>query len=833
MKENQVNLVKSQVWIGLQLGLAAWVAQAYALEANWQVPGLLALAFVGFVFHALVKPPYKILLFALLSQGMLYLVLGLKATLLVTGAGGLLVLILWGIRSSGLRLLLSLVWWLALLGLMLFPPAALAQHRVVVFALSSLFAFRWFWYLKERAREERASLLVDGTYFFNFPAMALWFFPLISYRRWKEAMDRTAAASSLNRGMYWVALGIFQLILYRILEYYGYISSLHVVDADTFWRHIFTNFFLLVRVSGFFHLAMGLLGIFGFSFPKPVDSYFLSSSFSDFWRRVNVYFREFLWEVVLPVLQKNLGIKRVFPSILLLFALSAVLYSWQYFCLHGSFPIKGGDLLFWLVFGLLVSGELAFGKSESKEPSAQSGWITSLVKGGKVSFTFLSMALLWALWATPSLGEWSRMMKQAAVSGQMAWWLYLLLFVGLALLLGLGHKLGMGKLWYGLVDPFADQDGSKIQETTRASAFGRGGLGEWRTWGLLVVFLGIYGLSWENVIEDRTGLSNKYIFPENYFEKMLVSRDLNTFQWKKTPRKFVQFKDTEAAELVEDIRNQIIRPNVQMYFKEQLYTTNRWGMRDRDYAYLPADSVVRVGIAGGSFVVGSGISDEEVFDQILEDQYKALGIKPPAEFLNYSNSGYDLIQCLYHFEQQEHYKMGLDYFVYVSQGVDLHKNIKSILIPYNKGWAQPYDFVEDIILRSGIKRGMEERQQIRLLEPYAQELIEKTYQRMRDVCHAHAIEPVWLYWPTISSFIDQSAYLEALAKSLGMVTLNLEKVFDDVPPDSLTIDQRDRHPNGKAHRMVADALLEIFQTEMPLVKRPYLQKEREGDGNVQ
>ncbi len=816
MNNSSNEKIRTHFGVGLQLGLAAVVAQVFAIESVWYLPELLTLAFGGFALQSFLNPNHRILLFALLSQAMLLVVIGLKAAILVSLVGGSLVLILWWVHSAGLRLALSLLWWAGLLGIMLYPPAFLEPHRVVIFSLSSLFALRWFWYINEREIGGRGTLALDASYFFNFPAIALWFFPLVSYRRWKESLGKELQAKNLNRGIYWIVLGILQLILYRLLEYYLYISSLHVVDADTFWQHIFTNFFLLVRVSGFFHVAVGVLALFGFSLPKPVDSYFLARGFADFWRRVNVYFREFLLEVVHPKITKWLGVKRVFPSIFLLFLVSGLLYNWQYFSFHVSFPIKGGEILFWILFGSLVSWELAFVREKDLQTQESEGWKSSLNKGFGVGFTFLAMSGLWSLWAAPSLIEWRRMLGQSMVSGTLDWWMYPVLLLILGLLLGVGHRLGLGKLWYQLVD--GDQNPKKR---------------EWRSLTLLGLFLAVYGFSVGAIVEDRTGLSNKFIFPENYFERLLMPRNLDNFQWKKVPRKFVQFKDTEAAELVQDIRNQIKKPNARIYFKEKLYTTNRWGMRDRDYEYFPADSVVRVGFAGGSFVVGSGISDEEVFDQILEDNYKAMGLKPEAEFLNYSNSGYDLIQCLYHFEQQKHYNMGLDYFVYVSQGVDLHKNIKSILIPFNKGWPQPYDYVEDIVVRSGIQRNMEERQQIRLLEPFAKELIEKTYQRLWEVCKEHEIVPIWLYWPTISSFIDQSAYLEALAQSYGMMTINLEKVFDDVPPDSLIIDTRDRHPNGKAHRMVADALLEIFQKEFPLEKKPFLTGKQRSNGNIQ
>jgi GNAT superfamily N-acetyltransferase len=67
--------------------------------------------------------------------------------------------------------------------------------------------------------------------------------------------------------------------------------------GDTAWYALAT-FLLYLRVSGLFHLIVGLLRLFGFALPETHHLYYLSSSFTDFWRRINIYWKEFLTKVV-------------------------------------------------------------------------------------------------------------------------------------------------------------------------------------------------------------------------------------------------------------------------------------------------------------------------------------------------------------------------------------------------------------------------------------------------------------------------------------------------------------------------------------------------------
>ena len=62
-------------------------------------------------------------------------------------------------------------------------------------------------------------------------------------------------------------------------------------------QYVLSSFLLYLRVSGLFHLMVGMLRLFGFNLPETHHRYFLAASFTDFWRRINIYWKDFMMKV--------------------------------------------------------------------------------------------------------------------------------------------------------------------------------------------------------------------------------------------------------------------------------------------------------------------------------------------------------------------------------------------------------------------------------------------------------------------------------------------------------------------------------------------------------
>jgi hypothetical protein len=68
------------------------------------------------------------------------------------------------------------------------------------------------------------------------------------------------------------------------------------VTAVDLLRYMTWPFLLYLRVSGQFHIIVGILHLFGFTCRRRTR-YFLASSFTDFWRRINIYWKDFMMKL--------------------------------------------------------------------------------------------------------------------------------------------------------------------------------------------------------------------------------------------------------------------------------------------------------------------------------------------------------------------------------------------------------------------------------------------------------------------------------------------------------------------------------------------------------
>ena len=100
-----------------------------------------------------------------------------------------------------------------------------------------------------------------------------------------------------QRGIDWMVRGVIHLILYRVVYYYLTLAPAEVTGRAELAQYLVANFLLYLRVSGQFHLIVGMLHLFGFHLPETHNRYLLASSFTDFWRRINIYWKDFMMKI--------------------------------------------------------------------------------------------------------------------------------------------------------------------------------------------------------------------------------------------------------------------------------------------------------------------------------------------------------------------------------------------------------------------------------------------------------------------------------------------------------------------------------------------------------
>ncbi len=279
--------------------------------------------------------------------------------------------------------------------------------------LGSMFMFRLLVYLYDL--KYKAATFSPGRavgYFFMLPNVCFPLFPIVDYKTLQRSFYSEDALHTYQTGIKWMVRGFVQLMLYRWVYLRGVIEPSEVVTGLDAGRYILMTYLLYLRVSGSFHFTVGLLHMFGYSLPETHHLYLLSSSFTDFWRRINIYWKDFIQKLVFNpsyAALRRLGHERALAlATLIAFVATWFFHSYQCFWIRGSFPVVWNDLVFWSLLALIVAGNVIVESRLGRHRSLKTRSHT--LKGDailalKTAATFASICLLWTIWSTPNLTE--------------------------------------------------------------------------------------------------------------------------------------------------------------------------------------------------------------------------------------------------------------------------------------------------------------------------------------------------------------------------------------------------------------------------------------------
>ena len=185
-------------------------------------------------------------------------------------------------------------------------------------------------------------------------------------------------------------------------------------------RYLVCNYLLYLRVSGQFHMACGMLHLFGFQLPETHHRYLLATSFTDYWRRINIYWKDFMVRVVFnPVVFRlkrwpqpaalAVGDGRGVPD-----HLAACTPTSRTGCgAPGASacptPCSGASWASWC-WSTSSSTRAGAGRRASRPVAGRSARL--VIQALRVAGTFATIALLWSLWSSPSLAAWVDLLRR-------------------------------------------------------------------------------------------------------------------------------------------------------------------------------------------------------------------------------------------------------------------------------------------------------------------------------------------------------------------------------------------------------------------------------------
>jgi alginate O-acetyltransferase complex protein AlgI len=371
---------------------------------------LAALMFFGFAVQYWLPFAYRRHFVLGLSLLGAYVMLEPLTATLLLGIG----LVIFGLLASPIPFGARMAGLVALALVLVYGRTTLAWDIPYQFwpVFGAIFMFRLLIYVYDlRYAKARPALTDYLSYFFLLPNYYFLLFPVVDYQTFKASYYRRNINDMAQRGVSWIARGAVQLLLYRLVYHLKPPTNApeEITSFAALVTAMVTTFLLYLRVSGQFHIIVGLMHLFGYDLPETHRRYLLAHSLTDFWRRINIYWKDFMVKMVyFPLyfrLRRQGDIRAQVIATAAVFVVTWLLHSYQWFWLRGEWLFTWPDTLFWAILGAMVIVNVVIEAKRGQKRVVQ-GWQGHLLRGLQIAATFSLITTLWFLWNASSLAEW-------------------------------------------------------------------------------------------------------------------------------------------------------------------------------------------------------------------------------------------------------------------------------------------------------------------------------------------------------------------------------------------------------------------------------------------
>jgi D-alanyl-lipoteichoic acid acyltransferase DltB (MBOAT superfamily) len=793
-------------WVGLQLGVIIVLARAFHLESPAFYSVVLPLALGGFLVHHWLPRSYQPWFFAALSLAGIGLVFGPAPGAWLVGVGLALIALC--------HVPVAFRWRVALIvvaaGVLVVMRSAWLPTPwpgVIWPVLGSMFMFRLAIYLYDLKHRGPASPGFVLSYFFLLPNTVFLLFPVIDFQTFRRTHFDKPAFGIYGEGIRWMFRGLTHLVIYRLIYQYVALSPAEVTSTATLVQYLVGNYGLYLRVSGQFHMIVGLLHLFGFRLPETHRFFYLASSFSDLWRRINIYWKDFMQKMVyLPVV---FGMKRHGETASLIAATIAVitatwfLHSYQWYWLLGEWLLSATDMAFWGVIGLFLIANTLREQRRGRErqltaqaPASSHAWRDAVQTAGM----FALMAVMWGIWTSPSFGDFRVMLDAATLrTFDVAVVLGTLALVAAAAYISRRFAFGA---------PSALAVRARWQHPLVVSA----------------IPLALFWAAGESAVAGRMPSIqaiaqqarqielNKYDaerLQRGYYEQIVGVNRFNGQLWEIYARADenagtrMAAEATNFADFRDEFGNRAYRPLMQGTF-----STNRWGMRDKDYERQRPAGTLRIAILGPSYVVGAGVKDSELFEVLVEDRLNrewSPGQASRIELLNFGLAGVALTEEALMLQTPRVAQFTPNVVILVGH-LESQRAIDTFLWKAVRDGRDLPDPVTAVIREAGLTPEMSEIEAKRRLAPHSNTLIREALKDAGQAIQRMGATPIFALIPMPLDPFDsagKSVILQSAADA-GFGVIDMQDLFLGYDPAPLVVGAGNYHPNAEGHRVTAE-----------------------------
>jgi D-alanyl-lipoteichoic acid acyltransferase DltB (MBOAT superfamily) len=680
----------------------------------------------------------------------------------------------------------------------------------------AMFMFRLIVYLYDLANNAAPfSATRAFAYFFMLPNVCFPLFPVVDYKSFCRTYYDQDEIAIYQTGVQWMFRGLLHLLLYR------WVYQNLLVGADTVTTSlgaamfVLTAYLMYLKISGSFHMIVGMLHLFGFNLGPTNNKYFLSESFTDYWRRINIYWKDFLQKVFFnPVyfrLNKKMnGTAALICATLIAFFVTWALHSYQWFWIRGSFPVIWQDIVFWSIMGLLVLGNMLYENKYGRQRTLKKvkySFAAELRLALRTIGTFVVVCFSWVIWSSETFAEFTLVLRQLLAGSALDWSVMVLALAALGVVAVVVARSERGK------------SGSKLAKAKKPPAF-------WLpAYQVSVACVAIMFIAYaplvmpinpkiSNVVDNlktsRLNARDMAMMDRGYYEDLTNVARFNEGLGNLYAQKPPNWERCWAMHPRDGCPDFELMANKEVWFKGATMTTNQWAMRDRPYDKEKPANTWRAAVTGASHDMGTGVGDDEVYDNVVEDRVNAESEGVRYEFLNFSVGGYGPVQRLVDIDARM-FEFQLDALIYV--GIDdLYWMIKDLADAAQENLPIPYDHLNDVLREEGITPGTAYAESMQKLKPRNEELLRWLYDEIVARCRQHDVVPMAAFIPHMLSLEaepEKQAQVQRqmeIAREAGMIVLDLTHAYDGQDYRSLWIAPWDSHPNTEGHRLLAEAL---------------------------
>jgi hypothetical protein len=498
-------------------------------------------------------------------------------------------------------------------------------------------------------------------------------------------------------------------------------------------------------------------------------------------------------------------------STLFVFLVTWFLHAYQWFWLRGSFLLAWQDGLFWAILAVLVVINALWENAHGRvrRLSSRRTWGASTGLAARTAGTFAVICLLWSLWTSESVtawfGLWASLVDwKVDVS---------LLSVVLMSAVVVGGMTGTPAAAAEMCDAPAWRQLWRSLPRTIVSL-------------ILLVLLGIpavytrLGADVATVINSlRSGRLSRVdtaLLERGYYEDLLSVDRFNSELWRVYMNKPLNWLDVEGSGLERftgDFKQKELVPSFTSLTPHGRLSTNRWGMRDRDYEQVPPPGTYRIALLGASTVMGWGVADDETFDAILEGRLnsEAAGLHARYEVLNFGTPGYRPLQQMMVLPKA--LSFGPHAVFYIGAGREVSQASLALVDAVRKGIDIPFQYLRDTALRAGIDRSTEEGAAMRRLEPFRGEILSWLYGQIVQRSRERGIVPVFVFLPQVDEGTWREEVSEVLRRAgdAGFTVIDLSRVYEGHSATSVRLADWDNHPNARGHQLIGSQLYEALR----------------------